>query len=117
MDNARDCRQLTLFGEEVPLEQPEILRDRNGYYLPGISGNPSGKGKNTREEREALEEIKKLAPGIVGKMAALLDDGETPANVKVRIMEAQPVCDHRRHLQQGRPGIPGGAGADKAAVR
>ena len=32
-------------------------------------------------------EIKKLAPGVAGRMTTLLDDENTPANVKVRIME------------------------------
>lgn len=82
-----ECRQLTIFGEEIPSEQPEVQRDRDGRFLPGCSGNPSGRQKPTWAEREALEEIKKLAPGVAGKMTELLDDEKTPANVKVRIME------------------------------
>ena len=82
-----ECRQITIFGEEIPQEAPEVLRDRDGRFLPGSSGNPSGRQKATWEEREALEEIKKLAPGVAGRMTALLDDENTPANVKVRIME------------------------------
>ena len=82
-----ECRQITIFGEEISQEPPEVLRDRDGRFLPGSSGNPSGKQKPTWEEREALEEIKKLAPGVAGRMTALLDDENTPANVKVRIME------------------------------
>ena len=70
-----ECRQITLFGEEIP------------QFLPGSSGNPSGKRKPTWEEREALEEIKKLAPGVADRMKKLLDSDKTPANVKVRIME------------------------------
>ena len=84
---ALECRQITIFGEEIPQEAPEVLRDRDGRFLPGSSGNPSGRQKATWEEREALEEIKKLAPGVAGRMTALLDDENTPANVKVRIME------------------------------
>jgi hypothetical protein len=82
-----ECRQLTIFGEEIPSEPPEVQRDRDGRFLPGCSGNPSGRQKPTWAEREALEEIKKLAPGVAGKMTELLDDEKTPANVKVRIME------------------------------
>lgn len=82
-----ECRQLTMFWEEIPREPPEVQRDRDGKFLPGSSGNPSGRRKPTWEEREALEEIKKLAPGVAGRMTKLLDNEKTPANVKVRIME------------------------------
>ena len=82
-----ECRQLTMFGEEIPQEPPEVQRDRDGKFLPGSSGNPSGKRKPTWEGREALEEIKKLAPGVADRMKKLLDSDKTPANVKVRIME------------------------------
>ena len=82
-----ECRQITIFGEEISREPTEVLRDRDGKFLPGSSGNPSGRQKQTWEEREALEEVKKLAPGVAGRMTALLDDENTPANVKVRIME------------------------------
>jgi hypothetical protein len=82
-----ECRQITIFEEEIPQEPPEVQRDRDGKFLPGSSGNPSGKRKPTWEEREALEEIKKLAPGVADRMKKLLDDDKTPANVKVRILE------------------------------
>ena len=82
-----ECRQITMFGEEIAPAQPEVLRDRNGQFLPGSSGNPGGKQKQTREEREALEAVKSLAPGVADRMTELLDDDKTPAQVKVRIME------------------------------
>ena len=82
-----ECRQITMFGEEIAPAQPEVLRDRNGQFLPGVSWNPGGKQKQTREEREALEAVKSLAPGVADRMTALLDDDKTPAQVKVRIME------------------------------
>ena len=88
MENGQaQCRQITLFGEELPAEAAEVQRDRNGHYLPGSSGNPSGKRKPTWAEREALEKIRGLAGGVAEKMAELLEDGETPANVKVKILE------------------------------
>ena len=58
-----ECRQITIFGEEIPREPTEVLRDRDGKFLPGSSGNPSGRQKQTWEEREALEEVKKLSVG------------------------------------------------------
>ena len=58
-----ECRQITMFGEEITPAQPEVLRDRNGQFLPGVSGNPGGKQKQTREEREALEAGTKAVHG------------------------------------------------------
>ena len=82
-----ECRQITMFGEEIPQQPPEVQRDRLGHFLPGCSGNPSGTVKKTWEEREALEEIRKLAPGVAGKMTQPLNSEKTPAHVKVRILE------------------------------
>ena len=44
--------------------QVEILRGDNGQFLPGQSPNPGGRKKQTEEEKDALEEIRKLAPGV-----------------------------------------------------
>ena len=41
----------------------------------------------TEDERDALEEIRKLAPGVADRMVALLDNARTPAIAKVRILE------------------------------
>ena len=67
--------------------QVEILRGENGQFLPGVSPNPGGKKKQTQEEKDALEEIRKLAPGVAAKMAELLNAPRVPAIAKVRIIE------------------------------
>ncbi len=67
--------------------QVEIQRDERGCFLPGKSANPGGRPKMTEDERDALEEIKKLAPGVADRMVALLDNARTPAIAKVRILE------------------------------
>lgn len=80
----------TLTGEEqVVSDQPqvEILRGDNGQFLPGKSPNPGGRPKQTDEERDALAEIRKLAPGVAEKMAEMLAAPRVPAIAKVRIME------------------------------
>lgn len=65
----------------------EVRRGSNGQFLPGQSGNPSGKKKSTQEELDALEEIRKLAPGVAAKMTELLNAPKVPAIAKVRILE------------------------------
>ena len=68
-------------------ENAEVRRGSNGQFLPGQSGNPSGKKKSTQEELDALEEIRKLAPGVAAKMTELLNAPKVPAIAKVRILE------------------------------
>ena len=59
-------------------------RAPDGTFLPG---NQIGKRTLTGEQREALEEIRQLAPKAADKMAKMLDDEEVPAAVKVKILE------------------------------
>lgn len=65
----------------------EILRGENGQFLPGKSPNPGGRPRQTEEEKDALEEIRKLAPGVAERMTKLLDNPKVPAIAKVRIIE------------------------------
>ena len=65
--------------------QVEIARGENGQFLPGQSPNPGGRPKRTEEEKDALEEIKKLAPWVAAKMTELLNAPKVPAIAKVRI--------------------------------
>ncbi len=68
-------------------EQVVVKRGANGQFLPGQSGNPSGKSKQTKEEQDALEAIKALAPGVAEKMQEMLNNPRVPAIAKVRILE------------------------------
>ena len=72
---------------EQVTEPAEVLRNSNGQFVKGQSGNPSGKKKATQEELDALEEIRKLAPGVAAKMTELLNAPKVPAIAKVRILE------------------------------
>ncbi len=67
--------------------QVEILRGEKGQFLPGKSPNPGGRPKQTEEEKDALMEIRKLAPGVAEKMTELLNNPRVPAIAKVRILE------------------------------
>lgn len=84
MDNTMETRIVQDTSEQP---QVEILRGEKGYFLPGQSPNPGGRKKKTDEERDALEEIRKLAPGVADKMAEMLAAPRVPAIAKVRIME------------------------------
>ena len=83
-----DNRQQTGDVQEVSVKiQEEIRRGENGQFLPGKSPNPGGRPKQTEEEKDALEEIRKLAPGVAAKMKEMLDAPRVPAIAKVRILE------------------------------
>lgn len=59
----------------------------SGSFKPGVSGNPSGRPRRTREETDTLEEIKSLAPTAALRMRELLDNPTTPDAIKVRVIE------------------------------
>ena len=71
--------------ELVVAEQREAAqRGPDGKFLPG---NRCARPALTGEQREALEEIRQLAPKVAEKMADMLDDDTVPAAAKIRIME------------------------------
>ncbi len=86
--SAQEEAQVQTQLQSQPQNQPqEILRGENGQFLPGQSPNPGGRKKQTEEEKDALEEIRKLAPGVAERMVKLLDNSKVPAIAKVRILE------------------------------
>ena len=84
MDNTMETRAVQDASEQP---QAEIQRGEKGRFLPGQSPNPGGRPRKTEEEKDALEEIRKLAPGVADKMKEMLDAPRVPAIAKVRIME------------------------------
>ena len=91
MENRLNCGRVQA-GEQAEVLQKEkapaeIVRGENGRFLPGQSPNPGGRPKKTDEEKDALEEIRKLAPGVAGYMVTMLNNPRVPAVAKVRILE------------------------------
>ena len=62
-------------------------RQKTGRFAPGTSGNPSGRPKQTKEQADALEAIRALAPDAVGEVKRLLLAKDTPPAVKFRLAE------------------------------
>ena len=64
--------------EDLPERGPD------GRFL---QGNTAGRNKLTGEQREALEEIRNLAPKVAQKMSDMLEDDTVPAVAKIKIMD------------------------------
>lgn len=76
-------------GEQEPVteQNPATKRNSRGQYKKGSSGNPSGRPKRTDIEKAMLAEIYKLAPQAVTSLKKLLEDEETPCNVRLKAVE------------------------------
>ena len=62
-------------------------RDKTGKFIPGASGNPSGRPKRTEAETKALTQIYSLAPLAVSTIHTLMTDTETPPAVRLKCCE------------------------------
>ena len=76
-------------GPEIPEEASIVPSPGKSSHLfrPGCSGNPSGRPKRTKEEKDALEAVRNLAPMAAKKVKAMLESPKTPAVVKVKLIE------------------------------
>ena len=62
-------------------------RNENGTFKKGRSGNPTGRPRRSELEKTMLAEIYKLAPQAVSSLKKLLEDEETPSNVRLKAVE------------------------------
>jgi hypothetical protein len=57
------------------------MRDKYGRFLPGVSGNPSGRPCGTYGLRERARE---LTPQVIQELFAILRDDTKPAGARVQ---------------------------------
>ena len=62
-------------------------RGAGRQFKPGQSGNPSGRPKRTQEQKDALEELKKLTPAAVQAVNEILRDQDAPESARLRAAE------------------------------
>lgn len=62
-------------------------RDSAGRFLPGHSGNPSGRPKRLETEAETLSAICGLAPLAVRKLSEILESENTKPETALRAVE------------------------------
>ena len=56
-------------------------------FVKGQSGNPKGRPKQTQEQKDALEMIRKLAPQAVERLREILEDPRVKTSDLLRAIE------------------------------
>lgn len=56
-------------------------------YKPGQSGNPSGRPKRTKEEKDAMERIRSLAPKAVERLKDIIEDDNVSRAILLKAIE------------------------------
>ena len=56
-------------------------------FKPGQSGNPNGRPKQTPEQKDALEQIRSLAPEAVMRLRELISKPDTKGETVIRAIE------------------------------
>ncbi len=74
-------------GKTGEIVQMEEKRRNSGQFAPGQSGNPSGRPKKTEEEKEALEQIKALAPKAVAQLEKILTNDHASLYAKLQAID------------------------------
>lgn len=62
-------------------------RTKTGRFQKGQSGNPRGRPKTTQGQKDALQQIRDLAPRAAEEMQRILDDPDSPQALKLRVAE------------------------------
>ena len=66
---------------------PETPVKKDTRFQRGQSGNPSGRPKRTKEEKDALNEVRKLAPKAVERLKQILEDSTVSKAILLKAIE------------------------------
>ena len=70
-----------------PENLPAAPQKKSHLFQPGQSGNPSGRPKRTKEEKDALNEVRKLAPKAVERLKQILEDSTVSKAILLKAIE------------------------------
>ena len=76
--------------ENLPVapEIEELAQEKYpNRYKKGQSGNPGGRPRRTEEEKEALEQIRSLAPKAVEEMERILNSKTASLYAKIQVID------------------------------
>lgn len=62
-------------------------RTESGRFARGASGNPGGRPRKTKEQKDALEAIKDLSMEAVGTLKSIMEDKKAPASARIKAIE------------------------------
>ena len=68
-------------------EAPAQPAKKDTRFQPGQSGKPSGRPKRTKEEKDALNEVRKLAPKAAQRLAKILEDETVSRAILLKAIE------------------------------
>ena len=93
----------------MPANSEKSARGRGRPFEKGKSGNPSGRPKQTQEQKDALAMIRELAPIAVERLRDIITDKHVKADTQLKAIE---IILERTY---GRPTAGGNLGEDKNA--
>lgn len=63
------------------------VRGRGRPFQKGQSGNPNGRPKQTPEQKDALQQIRALAPDAAQRLREIINDPEAKMDVQLRAID------------------------------
>lgn len=71
----------------MPAIRPKSGHKSKTSFKPGQSGNPSGRPKQTQEQKDALQAIRELAPTAAEKLREIIENPATEPRDRLRAID------------------------------
>lgn len=74
-------------GRQMAANSEKTARGRGRPFQKGQSGNPKGRPKQTPEQKDALQQIRALAPAAADRLREIINDPETKLDIQLRAID------------------------------